>query len=109
MTHKGYVGSVEYEDDDELFHGTVVGIKDTVTFAGKSVRELKKAFRDSVDEYLAFCAKRREEPDKPYSGEFRLRLEPELHRDLALAAARARQSLNGFIVQAVRRAVAAHE
>ena len=59
----------------------------TVTFEGKSFKELKKSFKDSVDDYLASCAERDEQPDKPYSGTLRLRLAPELHHRAATAAA----------------------
>jgi predicted HicB family RNase H-like nuclease len=38
-----------------------------ITFQGESVAEMKTAFQESVDVYLAFCAERGEEPDKPLS------------------------------------------
>ena len=55
MKHKGYRGVVTFDDDAGIFHGEVVGIRDVVTFQGKSAAQLTKAFKDSVDEYLAFC------------------------------------------------------
>jgi len=61
---KGYVGHAEFDDDAGLFHGEVIDLKDVVTFQGKSVRELEKAFRDSIDDYLAFCAERLENTGK---------------------------------------------
>ena len=76
MEYKGYLGKVEYDDEASLFHGEVINTRDVVTFQGKSVAELKKAFRDSVDDYLAFCAERGEEPDKPCSGQFVTRMSP---------------------------------
>lgn len=105
MEYKGYIGKVEFDAEDEIFHGCIVNIDDTVTFAGTSVRELKKAFRDSVEDYLEFCTTRGEKPDKPYSGALRLRLEPSLHRRAAAAAAKAGKSLNPYIVESVERAV----
>ena len=56
MKYKGYTGHVMFDDEAEIFHGEVLGIRDVVTFQGKSVKELEKAFRDSVDDYLEFCA-----------------------------------------------------
>ena len=73
MEHKGYLGRVEFDAESELFHGEVVGTRDVITFQGKSVDELKTAFRDSVDDYLAFCKERGEEPDRPFSGRFVIR------------------------------------
>jgi predicted HicB family RNase H-like nuclease len=58
MEYKGYVAKVEFDEDAEAFHGEVVNTRDIITFEGSSVAELKAALRDSVEDYLAFCAKR---------------------------------------------------
>jgi predicted HicB family RNase H-like nuclease len=97
MEYQGYIGKVEYDDDASLFHGEVINTRDVITFQGKSVAELRKAFRESVDDYLAFCAERGEEPDKPFSGQFVTRLSPELHRRASLAATLAGKSLNAWV------------
>ena len=55
MKYKGYDGSIAYDDEAEIFHGEVINTKDVITFQGKSVKELKKAFKESIDDYLAFC------------------------------------------------------
>lgn len=99
MQYKGYVGRVEFDDKAEIFHGEVANTRDVITFQGKSVDELKKAFRDSVDDYLAFCEARGEEPDKPFSGRFVTRVEPELHRRISEEAAKAGKSLNAWVAE----------
>lgn len=63
MRYKEYTGHVEYDDEAKIFHGEVLGIKDVVTFQGTTVDEIEQAFKDSVDDYLAFCKERGEEPD----------------------------------------------
>jgi len=103
MEYKGYIGVVEFDDEAGIFHGEVVNTRDVITFQGKSVAEIKKAFRESVDDYLEFCKERGEEPDKPFSGKLVLRMEPELHRALAVAARRERKSLNSLIVERLER------
>ena len=55
MSYKGYTRHVEFDDEAGLFHGEVWGLRDVVTFQGKSVDELSQAFKDSVDNYLEFC------------------------------------------------------
>ena len=60
MTYKGYEAAVEYDERAEIFHGEVINLRDVVTFQGRSVSELKKAFAGSVEEYLAFCRERGE-------------------------------------------------
>lgn len=97
MTHKGYTGSARFDDEAEIFHGEVTGLRDVVTFQGRTVDELKSAFRDSIDDYLEFCESRGEEPDKPFSGRFLLRVEPTLHRRLAELSAGEGESLNTWI------------
>jgi predicted HicB family RNase H-like nuclease len=105
MEHKGYVGRVEFDPDAGILHGEVVGLRDVVTFQGKSVQEVERAFRDSVDDYLAFCEQRREAPDKPCSGQFVVRMEPQLHRKASLIAAASGKSLNALVVEAVARRI----
>ena len=107
MEYQGYLGKVEYDDEAGIFHGEVANLRDVVTFQGESVAELRRAFRESVDDYLAFCAARGEAPEKPYSGTFTVRISPELHRDIALRARAANQSLNGWITALLEQAVAA--
>lgn len=97
MKYKGYEGSITFDDDAEIFHGEVINTKDVITFQGSSVKELKKAFKDSVEDYLAYCEKRGEEPEKPFSGNLVIRIDPELHKKLAIQAKKKRKSLNALI------------
>ena len=64
MEYKGFVGNIEYDDEAEIFHGEVINTRDVITFQGSSVAELRNAFRDSVDDYLEFCAQRGESSNK---------------------------------------------
>lgn len=101
MTYKGYVGIAELDADAGVLHGRVAGLRDVVTFEATSVDELRRAFEESVDDYLAYCAQRGEDPDKPCSGTLSLRLPPELHREAALRAEMTGTSLNQWIVDLV--------
>jgi predicted HicB family RNase H-like nuclease len=102
--YKGYAGQAAYDGDAELFHGEVSGTADVITFQGRTVKELTKAFRDSVDDYLEFCASRNEEPEKPMSGKFVVRVEPEVHRKLAARAKATGRSLNGLLIEVLGQA-----
>lgn len=106
MEHKGYVGRVEFDDEDGIFHGEIINTRDVITFQGQSVAELKKAFKDSVEDYLAFCTSRGEKPDKPFSGQFMTRIPPDLHRQVNLAASLSGKSLNAWISEQLQSAVA---
>jgi predicted HicB family RNase H-like nuclease len=100
MQYKGYSAKIEFEPDDRAFHGHVIGINDVVHFQATSVAALEKAFRESLDDYLAFCKKRGEKPDKPYSGKLIFRTSPEVHRKLAITAQLMGKSINQFIEEA---------
>jgi predicted HicB family RNase H-like nuclease len=104
MSYKGYDALVEYDESADIFHGEVLNLRDVITFQGSSIDELKKALADSVDDYLEFCKSRGEEPEKPYSGQFVVRVEPPLHRALASAAHRAGTSLNKWVATTLERA-----
>lgn len=105
MEYKGYIGKVEFDDEAEIFHGEIINTRDVITFQGKSVDELTKAFRESIDDYLAFCNQRGETPDKPFSGQFVTRIPPELHRQVNVAAVLAGKSLNAFVTEQLQVAV----
>ncbi len=103
MKYKGYIGHVAYDDDAKIFHGEVVGLKDIITFQGKSVNELEQAFKDSVNDYLAWCKERGEKPEKTFSGTFNLRIPPDLHAKIALQAQMAGLSLNSYVTERLRK------
>jgi len=105
MEFKGYQGEVEFDSQAGVFHGELINIRDVVTFEGRSVDELEQAFRESVDDYLAFCAARGETPDKPYSGKFVVRVSPELHRKLAVYARAEDKSLNRWVREVLEEAI----
>ncbi len=105
LNYKGYIGHVEYDGEAKLFHGEVLNIKDVITFQGKSVNEIERAFRESIDDYLDFCKSRGEAPEKPFSGKFVLRLPPDLHQRLSLKAAEKGKSLNAWIVEQLEKSV----
>ena len=62
-----YYGAYTYEEG-EIFHGTIIGIKDVITFQGTNHEEIAKAFQDSLRDYLQWCRERKEEPEKTLMG-----------------------------------------
>lgn len=97
MKYKNYEATVEFDDEMEMFHGSVINTRDVITFYGKSVAELKREFKRSVDDYLEFCLERGEEPDRPFSGNFVVRIPPSLHQRLYSSAKKSGKSLNAWV------------
>jgi predicted HicB family RNase H-like nuclease len=104
MHHAGYVAMIELDDAAGVFHGEVINLRDVLTFQGATLKELRKAFADTVADYLAWCRERGKQPEKPYSGNFTVRLAPELHRRVAVAAAREGKSINAYVAEALNKA-----
>lgn len=101
MTYKGYTAVMEYDADDKIIVGRIIGISDRIAFHGESVAEFEVAFHESVDGYIEACREFGKEPEKPASGRLMLRVPPAVH-SAALAAARASgESLNQWATKAL--------
>lgn len=97
--YKDYSGRAEYDSEFALFHGEVMGTRDVVTFQGRNLAELRKAFCASVDDYLKLCEIRGERPEKPFSGKFVARINPALHKKVSMMAQASGKSLNQFLCE----------
>ncbi len=103
MEYKGYVARVVFDDESNIFYGEIINLRDVINFEGESVNQLRTAFTDSVEDYLSFCAERGEAPEKPYSGEFLVQVEPELHKTLVIQARKNGKSFNACIHDALQK------
>ena len=97
IVYKGYVGSVEFSPTDEVFWGKIEHINDLITFESDNAHELKRAFEEAVDDYLAYCAEKKVIPEKPFKGSFNIRLAPNIHKMAFLKAREKGLSLNKYI------------
>ena len=105
MTYKGFAARVEYSEEDGCFVGHIVGIRDVIGFHGESVAELRAAFSEAVDDYLKTCKKLKQAPNRPYSGQFRLRLDPGLHARAAMVAETRGKSLNAWVSDVIEKSI----
>lgn len=105
LQHKGYAGSVEYSSEDDCLYGKILFIRSLLTYEGKDVTELKNAFVEAVEEYLADCKARGINPEKPFKGSFNVRISPASHRKAAIRAAREGVSLNKWVEKALEREI----
>lgn len=102
LKYKGYIGSVEYNEDDNCLFGKVLGMsKDVIGYEGVTIDELKLDFESGVDAYLESCRTRGLEPRKAYSGTLNVRLNPEIHTKIANMAQETGITINAYIKNAL--------
>ena len=104
MHYKGYTARLDYDDEDRIIVGRILGIRDIVTFHGEAVTELEHAFHEAVDDYLSACAKLGQEPNKPASGKLMLRVPQEVHHAALVAAGASGKSLNQWAAEVLGKA-----
>jgi predicted HicB family RNase H-like nuclease len=97
IQYKGYYAEIHFSSDDEVFFGKLIGINDLVNFEADSVKGLKIAFAEAVEDYIDFCKEIKKIPEKTYKGSFNVRIPSELHRQAAVFASLKKVSLNDFV------------
>lgn len=97
MTYKGYAAKIDYSDEDLCFVGHVAGIRDVIGFHADNVSDLRKAFEEAVDDYIAYCVEQGRAPLRPASGKISLRISPEVHSAINVAAEVSGKSVNQWI------------
>jgi len=102
MKYKGYYGSVEFSDEDNLFFGRIMGINDRILYEGDNVENLRNNFHEAVEDYFEICKNLGKEPEKMYKGTFNVRINPGLHRDLAIYSFAHGKTLNSTVEEAIR-------
>lgn len=107
IEYKGYVAKIEFDDEDQIFVGEIIGIDDIIAFHSENAKEIIPVFHDMVDGYLETCKKRGLTPQKSFSGKFVVRIPPDLHAKLSVLANSANKSLNTWLEELIRRSVKA--
>ena len=107
MTVDGYSARIEYDPEIDMFRGEILGLAGGADFYGKTPGELRAEVRKSLAVFLEVCREKGIEPRRHYSGKFNLRIPPELHERLAIAAQAEGKSLNTLAQEALAQRVAA--
>ena len=102
LNYKGYQGSVQFSEEDRIFHGRVEFIRSMISYEGTDVDSLESAFREAVDDYLELCEEQGKEPDQAFKGTFNVRTGSELHRKAALFAREKGLNLNNVVIDALK-------
>ena len=103
LTYRGYTGTVEFSEDDNILYGKVQGIRSLISYEGETIKEIAEDFHGAVDDYLVLCEEAGETPEIPYKGSFNVRVKPELHREAAIYAYTHDCSLNKFVEESIEK------
>lgn len=101
IEHKGFIGTINFSDEDNVLFGKIEGIDDLVTFEGRSVDELRESFIEVVDLHIADCEVAGIPVEKSFKGSFNIRLNPELHKKAFRTALKNGMSLNQLVQRAI--------
>jgi predicted HicB family RNase H-like nuclease len=105
LQYKDFIGSVHFSAEDDVFFGKIEGISDLITFEGTHVNELKESFQEAVDDYIEICMQTRKPLQKPYKGNFNVRVAPELHKKAVQKSLILGISLNKLVQKAIEKVV----
>jgi predicted HicB family RNase H-like nuclease len=104
VSYRGYTAKVEFDPEDNIFFGSVLGVPESITFHGETVAELTADFHAAVDHYIQDCAATGRPPHKPYSGRLMLRVPPEVHAHAAMMAEAHGKSINQWAAEVLSHA-----
>lgn len=107
MIVEGFSARIDYDAETDLFRGEILGLNGGADFYGANPAELRQEFKKSLDEFLQVCQEKGIEPKRQFSGKFNLRISPELHEKLALAAQARGRSLNSLVQEELQKCVPA--
>ena len=102
LEYKGYSGSIEYSEEDNLLYGKVLGVQGLISYEGLTGKDLEADFAEAIDTYLVDCETSGKTPEKPFKGSFNVRISAKLHQKAALLAMEAKTSLNNFVAESIR-------
>lgn len=101
ISYKGYYGSINFDQENEIFYGKVEFIRDLITYEASDAKDLIKSFREAIDDYLLDCDNLNKIPDKPFKGSFNVRVHPDLHKEVSLYAIKHGETLNNIVKKAL--------
>jgi predicted HicB family RNase H-like nuclease len=105
MTLNDFQAKISYDPDLDLFRGEILGLSGGADFYGKTPKELRAEFKKSLDVFLEVCREKGIDPRRHFSGKFNLRIPPELHEKLAIAAQAEGKSINAIAQEALQEKV----
>ena len=101
MTLDDYHATIEFDPELDTFRGEILGLNGGADFYGNNPEELRVEFKRSLAVFLEVCAEKGIAPKRHFSGKFNLRISPQLHEKLAIAAQARGKSINALTQEAL--------
>lgn len=102
LEYKGLLGTVTIDLENDRIYGHVIGTDDKISYEADTVENIKREFKEVIDEYIEFCKEHGKDPEKSVSGKLMFRPGPEMHSFLVKAAHKCGKSVNSFLTDLVR-------
>ncbi|MBV6497139.1 MAG: hypothetical protein JFAIHJKO_02276 [Pyrinomonadaceae bacterium] len=102
-----YEAVISFDPDISMFRGEFIGLNGGADFYADSIAKLRKEGEISLRVFLDFAKEKNIEPMKRFSGQFVLRLKPEVHRKYAILAKSKNMSLNQVLATTLEKAAEA--
>jgi predicted HicB family RNase H-like nuclease len=101
MHYKGYTGSVKYSEADHCFVGAVLGLeRDSITYEGSNIDELRADFEDGIEGYFESCEEIGITPRKPITC-LNVKIPQEVHEQIVLLAEQKGASVDDIVEEAL--------
>ena len=101
MEIDGYHAVIQFDPEIDMFRGEFLDLNGGADFYAQDVSGLRREGAASLKVFLEMCAEDGAEPRRHYSGRFNVRLQPELHASVSVAAAAEGKSLNQWVADAL--------
>lgn len=101
LKYKGYLAKIEYDSGEMILCGKIEGITDLVDFYSETTKDIKLEFEKAVDDYIQFCIEQGKTPEKPFKGNFNIRIPEDVHREAFIKANIQNKTLNQFVKEAI--------
>jgi predicted HicB family RNase H-like nuclease len=102
LKYKSYIASIRLEVEDEVLVGRVINTNDVISFESETAVGLVSEFHKAIDDYLAYCEEKAITPEKPFNGQFMIRADSGLHKELFELAAENDIPMNELAVSVLR-------
>ena len=50
--YRGYIGSINYDPEDNVYYGKLLNIMDVISYQGNDITELERDYCETVDWYI---------------------------------------------------------